>query len=370
MSDRRIRVEMPSGGYDVVIGEGCIERLGPMVRELTAARSVALVSDENVAQRYGLPADISLARAGFQVASLTVPPGESTKEWGLAGELLEALAAKGLSREDAVVALGGGVVGDLVGFVASVYLRGVDFIQVPTTLLAMVDSSVGGKTAVDLTAGKNLAGAFKQPLLVLADISTLATLPDDEWRSGLAEVAKTAILDGEEMLAWIEGAASALASREPQAVIEAVERCVRFKAGVVARDEREEGPRECLNYGHTLGHAIEKVAGYGVHTHGAAVAEGMRFAARVAVEVAGADMAFVARQDRLLDALGLAPLATDVAPGLVHDAMRSDKKARAGSVRMVLVSSPGEWRCQVVQSSVIDEHLDAWAATTRKGEDA
>lgn len=361
---------MPTGGYDVVIGDGAIERLGSLVRECTGAQTVALVSDENVAQTYGMRADISLARAGFKVVSLTVPPGESTKEWSLAGELLEALAAKGLSREDVVVALGGGVVGDLVGFVASVYLRGVDFVQVPTTLLAMVDSSVGGKTAVDLIAGKNLAGAFKQPLVTVADTATLATLPDDEWRSGLAEVAKTAVLDGEEMLGWFEGASADVVAREPGAVAEAVERCVRFKAAVVARDEREEGPRECLNYGHTLGHAVEKVAGYGVFTHGAAVAEGMRFAARVAVEVAGADKEFVLRQDRLLDALGLGPLDTKVMPGLVHDAMRADKKSRAGAVRMVLINSPGEWRCEVVRSSVIDDHLVAWAATKRKGEDA
>ncbi len=370
MSVRRVRVELPDTAYDVLIGSGLLDEVGPLVRGVTRARCAALVSDENVAERYAIRVDVSLARSGFRVSSLTVPPGESSKEWSLAGELLEALAAKGLSRDDIVVALGGGVTGDLVGFVSAVYLRGIDLVQVPTTLLAMVDSSVGGKTAVDLPAGKNLVGAFKQPLLVVADVDTLKTLPDEEWRSGLAEVAKTAMLSGEEMLSWMEGNARRLLDRDPDAVIEAVERCVAFKAGVVAADERESGPRECLNYGHTLGHAIEKVAGYGRFTHGAAVAEGMRFASRVAVQLAGADVSFVRRQDRLLDALGLGALEVALPTAVLHDAMRSDKKARGGEVRMVLVSEPGTWSCVAVERAVIDEHLEAWAGTKSEGEGA
>ncbi|TLM97432.1 MAG: 3-dehydroquinate synthase, partial [Actinobacteria bacterium] len=298
-------VEVPGARYEVTVGPGLLGEIGATLAALTTARTIALVTDESVAERYGMAVDTSLARAGFRVHAFTVPAGEASKSWAIAGQLLEALAGQGVGRGGLVLALGGGVIGDLAGFVAATYMRGIDFVQVPTTLLAMVDSSVGGKTAVDLAAGKNLAGAFKQPLAVIADTDVLTTLPESEWRSGLAEVAKTAVLDGEEFLSWIEAHADQLLGRDQQALTEAVVRCVRFKAGVVARDEKEEGPRECLNYGHTFGHALEKVLGYGTVTHGAAVAEGMRFAARVSVELAGAQTSFVRRQDRMLDALGL-----------------------------------------------------------------
>jgi 3-dehydroquinate synthase len=293
-----VPVNVPGAAYGVVVGAGTLDECGTTLRALSTARTVALVSDETVAARYSTRVDIALARAGFKVLSLTVPPGESTKSWAVAGQLLEEFARQGLGRTDVVVALGGGVVGDLTGFVAAVYLRGVEFVQIPTTLLAMVDSSVGGKTGIDLRAGKNLAGAFKQPTVVFADTETLATLPEFEWRSGMAEVAKSAVLAGDEFLGWLEAQSAQLMQREQRAVEEVVRRCVEFKAGVVARDEREEGPRECLNYGHTLGHALEKVLGFGTITHGAAVAEGMRFAARVSMDVGHADSEFVKRQDR------------------------------------------------------------------------
>ncbi len=361
-----VDVAVPGAEYQVVIGEGLLAEAGTRLRALTSSKSVALITDTNVAERYGLALDTSLARAGFSVTSFRVPAGEASKSWSVAGELLEALAAKALDRTSVVVALGGGVVGDLAGFVAATYLRGVEFVQVPTSLLAMVDSSVGGKTAVDLQAGKNLAGAFKQPLLVLADTDTLKTLPDTEWLSGLAEVAKSAVLDGEEFLGWIEEHAGLLGERDPGTVEQAVRRSVEFKARVVARDEREEGPRECLNYGHTFGHALEKVCGYGTFTHGAAVAEGMRFASRVSADAGQADAAFIKRQDRLLDALGLTALDVRTQPGPLLDAMRSDKKARSRVVRMVLVDGPGLWRCSPVKDDTVSAHLDAWVAT--KGE--
>lgn len=358
-----IRVDVPGAAYDVVIGSGILPEAGDRVRAMTGARRLALVTDSNVASRYGLDVDTSLARAGFEVTDMTVPAGEASKAWTLAGELLEALASAGLGREDAVVALGGGVVGDLAGFSAAVYLRGVGFVQVPTTLLAMVDSSVGGKTGVDLTAGKNLAGAFKQPLGVIADTAVLASLPESEWRSGLAEVAKSAIVDGEDFTAWLESNIEAVGARDEERTAEMVARCVRFKAAVVARDEREEGPRECLNYGHTLGHALEKVLGYGTITHGAAVAEGMRFAARIAMDVAGASADFVKRQDRLLDALGLDRSGCVAPVEELLEAMHSDKKARGGEVRFVLPAEPGVWSCRPVPDTVVRAHLEAWAST-------
>lgn len=363
MSSVRIPVAVPGATYDVVIGQDLIASAGELVRSVTAADAAALVTDETVAGRYGMKVDVALARAGFAVSSLTVPAGEPSKSWSVAGEVLEALAERRITRTDVVVALGGGVIGDLVGFAAATYLRGVDLVQIPTTLLGMVDSSVGGKTGVDLRAGKNLAGAFKQPLLVIADTDTLSTLPDDEWNSGLAEVVKSAFLAGEEFVSWMERHVPALLERDSVIVAEAVRRCVEFKAGVVARDEREEGPRECLNYGHTLGHALEKTLGYGTVTHGAAVAEGMRFAARVSMQVVGADASLVKRQDRLLDALGMPALPTKARARVILDAMRGDKKARGGVVRMVLVVEPGLWRCEPVADEIVLAHLDAWAAT-------
>lgn len=359
----RVPVDVPGAAYEVVIGEGELANAGEYVKTVSQARKLALVTDSNVASRYGLGLDTALARAGFEVTDMTIPAGEESKEWGLAGELVEALSAAGLGREDAVVALGGGVVGDLAGFAAGIYLRGIGFVQVPTTLLAMVDSSVGGKTGIDLSAGKNLVGAFKQPLLVVADTTLLASLPANEWASGLAEVAKSAVLDGEEFTGWLEDNVDGIADRSSEVSSGMVARCVRFKAGVVARDEKEEGPRECLNYGHTLGHALEKVLGYGTITHGAAVAEGMRFAARVAMDLADASSAFVKRQDRLLDALGLPELDVTLSVDEILDAMHADKKARGGVVRMVLAPQPGEWRCEAVPDTVVRAHLEAWAST-------
>lgn len=364
---RSVEVGVEGSAYRVVIGSGLLGRIGEYLGEVSKSKRVALITDANIANTYGVRLDIALAQADRDVHSLEIPAGEPSKSWSLAGELLEELAASRMGRRGVVVALGGGVVGDLAGFVSAVYLRGVDFVQVPTTLLAMVDSSVGGKTGVDLSAGKNLAGAFKQPLLVLADTDVLSTLPEREWLSGLAEVAKTAVLSGEEFLAWLEANADALVARDPEVVEETVARCVAFKASIVESDEKEAGPRECLNYGHTLGHALEKVAGYGSITHGAGVAEGMRFASRVAMEVGGADAAFALRQDRLLDRLGLAPVESEATSGAVLQAMKADKKVRKDTVRMVLADAPGQWECHAVPDKVLSAHLAAWAATKGGG---
>ena len=223
---------------------------------------------------------------------IEVPAGEATKDWEHAGRVLEALSEAGLGRDSLVVALGGGVVGDLAGFCAATYLRGVPVVQVPTTLLAQTDSAIGGKTGVDLPRGKNLAGAFWQPFLVASDTSVLGTLPEQEWASGLAEVAKSGALDSADSLAGLESDVADVLSREPGAVQRAVRMAASFKARVVSGDEREAADRECLNYGHTLAHALERELGYGTITHGAAVAEGMRFAARLAERVLGTDPAW------------------------------------------------------------------------------
>lgn len=351
--------------YDVRIGAGVLDALGARMRgvpSLEQAERVLVVTDENVAPLYRDRARESLAAAGFRVSDIVVPAGEDTKSVEVAGEIWEAMAQLSLGRDCAVVALGGGVVGDLAGFAASTYMRGVTLVQAPTTLLSMVDSSVGGKTGVNLTAGKNLVGTFKQPAYVCADTGTLSTLPEREWACGCAEVAKSAVIDSDEFFFWLVEAADALAAREEAVVSEAIARCVVFKADVVAEDKTESrGVRECLNYGHTLGHAVEALAGYGTFSHGAAVAEGMRFAARLAAALAGASLEFVAAQDDLLGALGLPALAWSAEPADLLAAMKRDKKARHGQVRFVLPRDVGSWELRDVADAVILEHLEAWA---------
>lgn len=363
MSTQRVTVGLGDTGYEIVVGPGLLDRSGELLASVSTARRIALITDSSVGELYGPKVSALLASAGFEVHALSFAAGETSKTWAVAGQLLEAMAHDGIERGDLVVALGGGVVGDMAGFVAATYLRGIDFAQIPTTMLAQVDSSIGGKTGVDLEAGKNLAGAFKQPLLVISDTDALTTLSDVEWRSGLAEVAKSAIIGGEEFLGWLEENSGLLMARDPATCEQAVLRSAAFKAGVVSVDERESGVRECLNYGHTLGHAIEKVAGYGVIPHGLAVAEGIRFAARLAVECANGTREFVARQDAILDALGLPSLPQRFEVGDIGTALRADKKVRGGMTRWVLVDEPGVWRCESVEESTMMEHIQAWAAS-------
>ena len=350
--------------YDVRIGAGALDSLGRRMRgvpSLEQAERALVVTDSNVAPLYRDRAKESLAAAGFRTSDIVVPAGEDAKSVEVAGEIWEAMAQLKLGRDCVVVALGGGVVGDLAGFAASTYMRGVALVQAPTTLLSMVDSSVGGKTGVNLAAGKNLVGTFKQPAYVCADTGTLATLPEREWTCGCAEIAKSAVIDSDEFFFWLVDAADALAAREDEATAEAIARSVVFKADVVAQDKTESrGVRECLNYGHTLGHAVETLAGYGTFSHGAAVAEGMRFAARLGAELVGASADFVTAQDDLLDALGLPALAWSAEPAALLDAMKRDKKARRGQVRFVLPRDVGAWELLDVDDAVILEHLDAW----------
>lgn len=358
---RKIRIDAPSGRYDVTIGDGILARTGQTLAPLVGGARIAVVTDRNVSALFASQMLESLEAPGFFPTLIEIPAGEQSKDWSRAGEVVERLAAAGLDRTDAVVALGGGVVGDLAGFCAAVYLRGISFVQVPTTLLAQVDSSIGGKTAVDLSAGKNLAGAFIQPRAVIADVSTLASLPDTEWLSGLGEVAKTAVLDGEGFLGWLEDHAAQLLARDAAVVEAAVVRCVEFKGSVVSADERESGRRESLNLGHTLGHAIEREAGYGAVPHGLAVADGMRFAARLAVRSGRATVEFEQRQSRLLDRLGLVPTARAWDADALRFAMGSDKKSRGGVPRFVLPHAPGVWDVAQVDEGLLAEELRAWA---------
>lgn len=353
--------------YDVRIGEGILDGLGTSLAKLPETKDasrVLIITDANVSPLYLKRAHDAVASAGFRVSDITVPAGESAKELAVVSEIWEAMARLSLERDCAVVALGGGVVGDMAGFAAATYMRGVTVVQVPTTLLAMVDSSVGGKTGVNLSAGKNLVGAFKQPAYVCADTSTLATLDEREWACGLAEVAKAALIDSDDFFFWMIDEAASLKARDPQAVSEAIVRSVVFKADVVAKDKTEScGIRECLNYGHTYGHAVEACAGYGAYSHGAAVAEGMRFAARLGKALSGTSDELVAAQDALLDDLGLPALSWAGDPREILSAMKRDKKARGGAIRFVLPIDVGKWELRSVEDDVVLRAVELWCET-------
>jgi 3-dehydroquinate synthase len=341
---RTVRVGLESRGYDVVIGHGLLARAAELAARAGGGR-IALVSDETVHALYGAAIERSL---GDRLAgSVVLPAGEQTKSFEHLADLSGRLLDMRLDRRDLLLALGGGVIGDLTGFAAAIYKRGVGFIQVPTTLLAQVDSSVGGKTAIDMAQGKNLIGAFHQPLLVLADLDALATLPDREMRSGYAEVLKYGLLGDAGFFAWLEANGPAVLAREASALEHAVARCVEMKAAIVAEDEHETtGSRALLNLGHTFGHALETETGHGQGlTHGEAVALGcaLAFAFSAAAGLCSADAAAragaaIARAGlpTQLGAASAAPLSADRLLG--H--MMHDKKADGG-LTLILARSIG-----------------------------
>lgn len=335
----RVRVALGERGYDVVVGAGILGGLGEALAALGHGRRVLLVSDAGVVSRYGAAAAESLARAGFTAVPATVPAGERSKSLRQAARLYDAAIAGGLDRGSWVVAVGGGVVGDLAGFVAATLFRGVAFCQVPTTLLAQVDASVGGKVAVNHPLGKNLIGAFHQPRLCWGDVATLATLPRRELRCGLAEVIKHGLMADAAYLDEVEAALPRALAADPAVLARVVAGSVRIKAAVVAGDEREEsGARQCLNLGHTLGQALEAVAGYGRLHHGEAVAIGLVAAGEIARRQ-GSGWG-EPDQARLLRLLKAARLPTRLPAGIGREqllaAMAHDKKTRAGQLRWVL----------------------------------
>jgi 3-dehydroquinate synthase len=328
----------------IAIARGARARLGAFTRATTGATRVVLVTDTRVAALHGALAERSLRGAGIAVTSIRVPRGERAKRAPVLARLWEGFAASGLDRDGAVVALGGGVVSDLAGFAAATWLRGVAWISVPTTVLAQVDASVGGKTAIDLEAGKNLVGAFHQPAGVLVDPDTLATLPARQRRAGLAEVVKTAFATDRALWDWLEPRLDSLAHGEPEALAGAVERSLRAKAAIVLGDERERpgGKRTALNFGHTLGHAIEASLGYRQLLHGEAVAIGMRAAAWLSVRVAGLAPESHVRLEAALDQLGLPVRMPRVGTEQLFAALRHDKKRARGEVRWVLTPRIGD----------------------------
>lgn len=347
---QRLEVDSPRGPYDIHVGNGLLAD-GTDLIAAVRGRRVMIVSDTSVAPLYlpVLRATLRRHRPGLATHVHLLPPGEPGKSIDHWRALTEALAAFGATRDATVIALGGGAVGDLAGFAAATWMRGIDVVQVPTTLLAMVDSSVGGKTAVDLPAGKNLVGAFHPPSKVVADTGTLATLPARELRAGLAEVVKYGAIFDAGFLAWVEANADALLARDADAIREAVLQSCRFKAAVVARDPFEHGERALLNFGHTFAHAIETEQGYagasGGLVHGEAVSVGMVLAARLSTELGLAPVEDAARLQALLDRLGLPTRLPDgLSPDALLERMRLDKKADARGLRFVLWDGAGRAR--------------------------
>lgn len=344
----RIRLHLPGGScpdrsYDILVRPGVIGEIGPTLAGRGVRRVVVLV-DAAVEATHGSAVLESLRGKNIDTFTVAVPSGEGSKTVGEAERIWESMAHRAVDRQTHVVAVGGGVVGDLAGFVAASFARGLPVWQVPTTLMAQVDSSIGGKTGVNLAAGKNLVGAFWQPLGVFTDIDTLATLPDREFRSGLAEVVKYGmILDGE-FFSWLEGHAESILARNAGALTTVVERSAAIKAGVVEKDEREQnGLRAALNYGHTFAHAFETASGYGAMLHGEAVSIGMHCAARLAESLGRIGPEVVDRQRRLLEALRLPLAATKSgsSPDSLIAIMLRDKKSVAGTLRFVLPSRIG-----------------------------
>jgi 3-dehydroquinate synthase len=336
MSERvLLDVALGERAYPIAIGAGLLREPGALA-ERVRGRHVLVVSNDTVAPLY-----LERVRAlldGREVGVHVLRDGESFKTLESCGAVFESLARMRASRDATLVALGGGVVGDLTGFAAACWMRGVDFVQIPTTLLAMVDSSVGGKTGVNLAHGKNLVGAFHQPRAVLADVETLATLPDREYAAGLAEVVKYGAIADAGFFAWLEANAAALARRDAAALIRAIEVSCRMKAAIVARDEREEGERALLNFGHTFGHALEAATGYGgALNHGEAVAIGMVLAARLSVALGWSPDADTARLRALLEAFALpTQVPSGHAATALLDLMRLDKKAASGKLKLIL----------------------------------
>ena len=332
--------------YDVVIGRSLLPELGRRIAALAKHRTV-VVTDETVAALHGPAVLAALEAAGVRARLLTVPPGETSKAFAELERVIDRLLAFGLDRRDLIVALGGGVVGDLAGLAAALFMRGVDFVQVPTTLLAQVDSSVGGKTAIDTPRGKNLVGAFHQPRLVVADIDLLATLPPRQLRSGWAEVLKHGLICDAVFFDWLAGEGAVGAVGDPAALTRAVERSVEIKSAIVGEDEKEAGRRALLNLGHTFGHAIEAEMGFDETriTHGEAVALGCAMAFRFSAAAGLCAQSEAGRVEQVMAGAGLPARLADVgafAADALVKRMAGDKKAEGGRLTLILARAVGD----------------------------
>jgi len=359
---RRVHIELGERSYPILIAANLLDKADTFA-DLPKASSVLIVSNTTVAPLYAQRLRAALQSRYPGVHAVVLPDGEAHKNWQTLNSIFDALLENGCDRKTILFALGGGVVGDMTGFAAASYMRGVPFVQVPTTLLSQVDSSVGGKTGINHPLGKNMVGAFYQPLRVVCDLDTLKTLPDRELSAGLAEVIKYGPIADMAFLDWIEAHLDRLLARDPDALAHAVQRSCEIKAWVVGQDERESGLRAILNFGHTFGHAIEAGMGYGQWLHGEAVGCGMVMAAELSRALGLVDAAFVARLRALIQRAGLPVVgprldATDNA-GRYLELMRVDKKADAGEIRFVVIDGPSRAALRGAPDALVRQVIDA-----------
>ncbi len=359
---QQVFIDLGERSYPIIIGAGLLGDSGAYLN-LPSASTALIVSNDTVAPLYAQSLQLALQVHYKKVLQVILPDGEAHKDWPTLQLIFDALLANGCDRKTVLFALGGGVVGDMTGFAAACYMRGVPFVQVPTTLLAQVDSSVGGKTAINHPLGKNMVGAFYQPERVICDLDVLQTLPPRELSAGLAEIIKYGPIADMAFLDWIEANIGALLAREPAALAHAVRRSCEIKAAVVGQDEREAGLRAILNFGHTFGHAIESGLGYGQWLHGEGVGCGMVMAARLSQRLGLVDEAFVDRLRALVQRAGLPVVGprlsdTDNA-GRYLELMRVDKKAEAGEIRFVVINDPGHATVRSAPDALVREVIDA-----------
>lgn len=354
----RVRIDLAERSYNILIGAGLIDR-AETYADLPAGTSAVIVTNTTVAPLFAERLSIALQARYGTVRVIELPDGEAHKNWLTLNLIFDALLGAGCDRKTTLFALGGGVVGDMTGFAAACYMRGVPCVQVPTTLLAQVDSSVGGKTAINHPLGKNMIGVFNQPLCVVADLDTLDTLPERELVAGLAEVIKYGPIADAAFLDWIDANLDALKARDKAALAHAIKRSCEIKAWVVAQDEREAGLREILNFGHTFGHAIETGLGYGAWLHGEAVGCGMVMGAELSARLGLIDAAYAHRIQRIVARAGLPTVGPRLGTSRYLELMRLDKKSRAGAIRFVVIESPGRAGVHSAEDVLVAQVLDA-----------
>ncbi|HEY4234347.1 MAG TPA: 3-dehydroquinate synthase [Lacipirellulaceae bacterium] len=356
-----VHVNLGPRSYDIEIGSGNLTSVARFIDAEREDAHAVIITDANVDQLYAEPVAAALSEVGCEIDLLIVDPGEQSKSIDTAIELWERMLDEGTDRKSTVVAVGGGVIGDLAGFAAATFARGLPFVQVPTTLLAQVDSSVGGKVGINLPGAKNMIGAFWQPRGVVIDVGVLATLPDREFRAGMAEVVKYGVIQDADFFAYLEKNVAQINGRDAATLTHIVERCCQLKADVVEHDEREEtGLRAILNYGHTFCHALEAATGYNSLLHGEGVAIGMLCASRLAERMGRVDAAFTKRQYSLLQAFGLPTAVPDLPHEELVELMYRDKKVERGKLRFVLPSRMGH--VEVVRGVEIEDILMALGA--------
>lgn len=357
----RVGIELADRSYDILIGAGSLSTADSL-DGLPGAANTVVVTNPTVSKLYAEKVSSLLRRKYKNILWVELPDGEAYKDWNSLNRIFDALLEAGCDRKTLIFALGGGVVGDIAGFAASCYMRGVPFVQIPTTLLAQVDSSVGGKTAINHPLGKNMIGAFYQPLRVIADLDTLDTLPERELSAGLAEVIKYGPIADDAFLDWIDANLGALLARDKAALAHAVKRSCEIKASVVGQDERESGLRAILNFGHTFGHAIEAGLGYGEWLHGEAVGCGMVMAIDLSHRLGLVDAAYAARLTRLIERARLPIRGPVLGVDRYLELMRVDKKAEAGEIRFVVIEAPGRAAVRPAPDAMVRDVIAAHTA--------